>query len=471
MEEMLINEIIGFINKCDKDLTNGIHSISDIKAARIYLNTLKDNNLNSGIYLELIGKLEAIIKRILDCSWETFNFMDKASSLPEYIISLIKEKHLTDPKLIARCAYIELSKYLYYDISYTKSSDLNSKRIIVDTPIDPKTTKMFSYVVCTQWLQLYKYILFHFGIHVKEMKKQSLDHVWGEVELNTGGGNTIIVDATAYLGSSIDLSNAKSMSHTAGFLIVPQEYSGISLQDVYNNPSFKNVLDEIQKYYKQNRELDISLGYISSMLYPVETLLMENELFARKDEIILGDAEASEFMNRVSQFLASLNIPNNMDGYEIFAYYHMFIERLPINIRGNITMKTLYADTFAYKKARLRRMYLQTDSEYLKYLNDLVYSRYYSYLDGRTPNDLFSLVKDGVISNEELSKEILKRELAIAEISKRLIPFYAVNELAVYNPFSEKAHELYQLYEPSVGKSIFRSLEEAQDYKKRARIL
>lgn len=470
MEEMLIREIFDFINQCDKDLTNGIHNIPNIRTARLYLKAIQDKKFKCATFSVLTEKLEVIIKRILDCSWETLNFIGGASSLTEYVIYLIKEKHLTDPKLIARCAYIELSKYLYYDISYTKASDPYVKRIIVDTPVNPKSTKMFSYVVCTQWLQLYKYILSRFEIHVKDMRKPSEDHVWGEIELNNK--ETIIVDATAYLGSSIDLSNAKSLSNTVGFLVVPPKYSGISLQDIYNNPRFKSTLDEIQMYYQQNRELDISLGYISSMLYPVEILLSENELFKRQNEIIGSEKKASEFMNKVSKFLSSLSVPNNMDGYEIFAYYHMFIERLPINIRGNISMKTLYVDNFAYKQARLRRMYLQADEEYLKYLNDLVYSRYYSYLDRRlTPNELFSLVKEGVISNEELSKEILKRELAIAEISKRLIPFYAVNELVVYNPFSDKAQDLYQLYEPSVGKKSFRSLEEEQDYKKRTRIL
>lgn len=69
-------------------------------------------------------------------------------------------------------------------------------------------------------------------------------------------------------------------------------------------------------------------------------------------------------------------IPKNIDGYEIYAYYYMFIKRLPKNVRGNISMKTLYVDTYEYTQTRLRRKYLKTDREYLEYLQELVYSRY-----------------------------------------------------------------------------------------------
>lgn len=469
MDEISINEIIDFTSSCDKELISSNYNIADIKKAKLYLKALKTHNLKNAITSGLIEKLESIIKTYTTYSPDAINIIDGASSLTDYIISLIREKHLTDPKLIARCAYIELSKYLYYDISYTKATDIDIKKIIVNTPIDPKKAKMFSYVVCTHWLQLYEYILAHFGIKVNKMNRPSSDHVWGEVELNNG--EIIIVDATEYIGSSIDLSNAKSISHTAGFLIVPQKYSGIRLRDVYRDRNLKNILDEIKKYYTENRELDISLGYISKNLYPIEELLKEHELFQRSNEIIWDEEEARKYINKASKFLSGLHIPNNMDGYEIFAYYHMFIEKLPINVRGNITMRTIYADTFAYKQSRLRRMYLQPDEDYLSYLNSLVYTRYYNYLYSSESNDVFKLVKSGKMSNEELTEKILKRELEVAEISKRLIPYYAINELIIYNPFSSKLSDLYQLYEPSVGKKTFKSLEEETEYKKLTRIL
>ena len=51
------------------------------------------------------------------------------------------------------------------------------------------------------------------------------------------------------------------------------------------------------------------------------------------------------------------------------------------------------------------------------------------------------------MSNEELTKAVLEQALKVAEINKRLNPYYAVNELIIYNPFSLDGFNLYQLYE------------------------
>lgn len=471
MTEIEVKEIIDFVNKCDKDFLADIYNFDNVKKARFYLKLIKKNNENqkNAIYRALLDKLNIIIKQISSYCSNTLNLINGKNSLSEYIICLIKEKHLTDPKLIARCAYIELSKYVYYDISYTRTTDLDIKRIIVDTPIETKTAKIFSYVVCTQWLQLYKYILFHFGMDVKEIRRPFEDHTWGEVDLNNG--EIIIVDATDYIDSSIDLSNAKSVSPTRGFLILPASYSGIRFQEVYTNKNFKNILNEIKKFYEINRELDISLGYIDSYEYPIEKILKEKTIFSRSDEIIQSQQEANKLIAKVQKFLSGIHIPNNMDGYEIFAYYHMFIKNLPINIRGNISMKTLYVDTFEYKQKRLRRKYLHPDEEYLRYLQELIYNRYYKYLNDNESNEIFSCVRNGLINNEQLSTEILNQELKIAEINKRLNPYYAINELIIYNPFGLESHDLYQLYEPSIGKKVFKSSEEEYKYKKLNKIL
>lgn len=470
MNEIELIEIIEFVGQCDKDLINGIYIFDNVSKARYFLKKLRNSNdKKNAIHRALIDKLTYIVKQMSSYYSNPLNLINGENSITEYIISLIKEKHLTDPKLIARCAYIELSKYLYYDISVTKTTDKDIRRIIANTPIDPKTAKIFSYVVCTQWLQLYSYILSHFGINVKQMRRASEEHTWGEVELNNG--EIIIVDATDYINSSIDLSNAKSVSPTKGFLILPKEYSGIKFQELYNNENFKNVLSDISKYYELNKDLDISLGYIDRKGYLIDQILSENDLFLRSSEIITNPNEAEKYINRVQKFMTSIHIPNNMDGYEIFAYYHMFIKKLPINIRGNISMKTLYVDTFQYKQTRLRRKYLQPDAEYLKYLQELVYDRYYKYLVNNETNEILSLVRDGLINNEQLSNEVLKQELHIADINKRLNPYYAINELIIYNPFGINFHDIYQLYEPAVGKKVFKTDEEEEEYKKLNKIL
>lgn len=462
MTEIEIKEIIDFVNKCDKDFLTGSYNLDYAKQAKLYKKAIKNiGNSKNAIYCALLDKLNIIINQIFSYYSNILNLTNGENNLSDYVISLIKEKHLTDPKLIARCAYIELSKYLYYDISYTKIDDIERKRIIVDTPVDAKAEKIFSYVVCTQWFQLYEYILSNFGIFVKKVRRSSEDHTWGEVDLNNG--EIIIVDATDYINSSIDLSNAKSLSPTRGFLILPATYSGLKFQEVYTNRNLKNILNEIMRFYEINRELDISLGYIDSNGYPIEKVLRENEIFARRDDTICDQQEATKFITKVQKFFSNLDIPNNMDGYEIFAYYHMFIKNLPINIRGNISMKTLYANTFEYKQTKLRRKYLQPDKEYLRYLQELIYKRYYKYLNYNESKEL--------INNEQISNEVLRQELKIAEINKRLNPYYAINELVVYNPFSSEIRDVYQLYEPAIGKKIFKSAEEESKYKKLNKIL
>ena len=86
-------------------------------------------------------------------------------------------------------------------------------------------------------------------------------------------------------------------------------------------------------------------------------------------------------------------------------------------------------------------------------------------------NNFFSSLKDGLISGEELTSEILKQELKIAEINRRLNPYYAINELVIYSPEGNEDEEFYQLYEPAVGKKVFKSWEEEEEYKKLNKVL
>lgn len=469
MGEITIKEIIKFANKWETDYQAGICNYTDIITAKIYQKYLRKNQETSAYNKALMEKLNIIISESTLYHSDIFHLFNSTTSIAEYVICLIKEKHLIDPKLIARCAYIEICKYLYYDISVTKTEDEKTKKIIVGTPINPRTAKIFSYVVCSQWLQLYQYILLNFGIKVKKMNREGENHVWGEVILDND--EIIIVDGTDYIMSSIDLSNAKSLSPTKGFLVLPKKYSGLKFQEVFTKKEYHNLLDEIKKYYEENRELDKTLGYIKDKKYPIETILEESELFNRGTSSINNLKEASKFLTQVQRFFASIDIPNNMDGYEAFAYYHMFIMHLPPNIRGNIAMRTIYVDTFLYKQARLRRKYLKTDEEYLKYLKELVYARYYSYLNESKDTDIFADLKSGKKSAEEVSEEILKQELKIADINKRLNPYYAINELTIYNPFNDSDDDFYQLYEPSIGKKTFKSQEKLLEYKKLTKII
>lgn len=467
--ENLINEILLFIKKCDEEISQNLFLIENSYKAKEYLELLKqakeENNLT---FLDAtIKKLDSIIKQIDSVNYHTFdneNILNLVSlSVTDFIIGLIKDKHLVEPVLIARYAYIELAKVLYYDISYVKQKDINGKRKIYDATVNVKKEKIFSYVVCTQWLQLYTYILKQFGLNVIKKSIPGQDHVWGEIELDDK--QIIVVDATDYINSSIDLSNAKSMSPTVGFAVLPKEYSNIKLYDIFNNKDNKELANKIKDYFKLNRDLDITLKYITEKGYPVEKIIQENELFHYSKEIIKSPSDISRFLNCAKNFFKKLKIPNNMDGYEIFAYYNMFIKKLPLNIIANISAETLYVDSFSYKIKKLRKQFLHVPNEYLKYLDGLIYSRYYKYLSEEENNAFLEQIKKGILNGEQVRDLIAKKELIIAEINRKISLYYAINKLHFYEPMTAETIGI-QLYEPMMGVKNFTNQEEYNEFKK-----
>lgn len=128
-------------------------------------------------------------------------------------------------------------------------------------------------------------------------------------------------------------------------------------------------------------------------------------------------------------------------------------------------MKTLFVDSFDYKQKILKKKYLNAPEEYLKYLEDLVYSRYYGYFKDKTDEKIFELIKDRKMSLDEISDIALKEELKIAEINRRLNPYYAINSLAIYNPYGDE-EPVTLLYEPASGKKTYKSLNELQEFKR-----
>ena len=377
MNEKIINEILIFTQKCDEDSLCLEEKKLKAREYLLLLVKIKTEN-NSTIVNAIIDKLNFIIKQIDAANYHTFDtecILNLASlSVTDYIINLIKNKRILDSLLIARYAYIELSKVLYYDISYVKQSDMDAKRKICNTPVSVEKERIFSSVVCTQWLELYTYILKQFGINVIKRNIKGQNHVWGEIRLDDD--YIIVIDATEYINSSIDLSNAKSMSPTVGFVVLPKEYSNMKLYDIFNDKNKKEVAQKVKEYYKLNREIDMTLKYITSKGYPVERIIRENDLFQYPSLVIQNTKEIDKFCYDALSFFKKLRIPNNMDGYELFAYYQMFIKPLPKNIKANISQKTIYVDSYSYKQRKLRKKFLSTPKEYLKYLDAIVYSKY-----------------------------------------------------------------------------------------------
>lgn len=470
MAQELFDEIMPFINACDNEIAHGIYSAEKANIARKYhskLSALRKKATVGDIIIEaLVKKLELIAKQI-----DAYTYRQNSKeavlnlvplSVTDYITNLIREKRLTDPLLIARFAYIELSKVLYYNVSYVKQTDPEAKRIICDAKIDVKKEKIFSYIVCTQFYELYSYILAQFGINVVRKNIPGQDHVWGEIELNNQ--SVIITDATDYINNSIDLSNAKSNSPTVGFAVLPKKYSGIRLYDVFNGLYDQDTKEEVKNCYEFNRELDTTLGYIGKNGYKVEQIIRENDLFSYQNKHLTGATEVKDFTNLTLEFFKTLKVPNNMDGYEVFAYYQRFLNNLPNVIGANISHKTLYVDSFSYKQNTMKKT-LHAPSDYLDYLQDLVCNRYYRYLTEEENNAILEQIKNGSTDSKTISSRILEYELKLAELNRKLNLFYAINKLQFYVPMSGDFLQL-QLYEPMMGKKTFKTEEEFDSFRK-----
>ncbi len=470
MGEQLISDVLMFIKKCDADFFDNKFLLENVKIAKNYLVLLEElqKNHDSDIVRASIKKLEFIIKQINAMNYHVCSdeaILNLVSlSVTDYIISLVMDKHLTDPLLIARFVYIELSKVLYYDVSYFRQTDPVKKGLIRNTQVDPKKEKIFSYVVCTQWLQLYTYILNFFGVSVKEQNIPGQDHVWGQIELSDN--HIIIVDATDYIVSSIDLSNAKSMSPTKGFIVLPKEYSGIRLSDVFSDARNRELANTFNNYYEFNRELDMTLGYITKKGYKVEGIIRENDIFNYPSSIVENEEDIRRLSELATSFFRNLKIPNNMDGYEIYAYYSHFLKSLPRNISANIGMQTIYVDSYSYKQDRISKKFLRAPLEYLKYLESLVYSMYYKYLSDEEKNIIFEQIKSGMLNGRQVSELIAKYEMKISEINRRLSLYYAINKLQFYDPITCDTLGI-QLYEPMMGKKNFESNEEYFEFKRK----
>ena len=472
--ELELKEMLNFIHSCDVSSNYEKDLLNQTSTAKNYLERLKviDKNGYEKIIKDVENKLKLIISRNSENKAKNskvpINLV--TDSLTDYIINKVKAKRLTDPKLIARYVYIELARNLYYDISYTKVSD-EQKQIIVNTPIDVKNAKLFSYVVCSQWSQLYSYILNYFGIENKIMQIPGQDHRWCEINLHNG--EIIIADATDYIRNSIDFSNAKAISETTGFYILPQEYSGLKLGNVFSYYQKDDTAKKIIERKRDNEDLDISLGYIDAVEgYLVNRLLNSSELFNQKKRRFDDSKELFKFLESARRYLHKLDVPNNMDGYEIFAYYHKFIDQLPPQVSGNISIKTIYADLFSYKQNILKRKYFKAPSDYIKYLEELVYDRYYEYLNKNEKIAILEQIKKGLISSEKISSLVLAEEIKIAELNRRLNPYYAINEVAFYRGIIDDTKEdYYEYYEPNIGKQLIKSTTEAMVFRKNNRIL
>lgn len=95
----------------------------------------------------------------------------------------------------------------------------------------------------------------------------------------------------------------------------------------------------------------------------------------------------------------------------------------------------------------------------------------YSYNVNSNRNNILEQIKQGLINSEEISNLILQEEIKVAELNRRLNPYYAINELIYYRSIIDPdIEDYYEYYEPGIGKRLIKSTEDAFNFKKSNKI-
>ena len=67
---------------------------------------------------------------------------------------------------------------------------------------------------------------------------------------------------------------------------------------------------------------------------------------------------------------------------------------------------------------------------------------------------------------------MLAEEIKVAELNRRLNPYYAINEVIFYRGIIDDTKEdYYEYYEPNIGKQLIKSTKEAIAFKKSNKII
>lgn len=474
MNQKELYEMIEFVLSNDYENWNEAKITKNLKQIQKYMASLdqQDTSTREIVIMRLIRQKLSDLRRNLE-TVQSFLY-DKTivkDNVCECIVQLIQNRNLKTRLEIARTAYRELGKYLHYDISYTQVETEQEKRKIVEKPIDCENTTMFTYVVCSQWSKLYSHILKQFDIDTRINHLGF--HQWVEMDLDDK--NIIIADATEYLGGHIDFSTCKSNSATTGFLILPKEMSGVNLRKFIDFPTSNSDAELKKEWLDKNKtilfNLDINLHYANKDGYSTDIILNNMDLFNDHRSQIPFE-EASNYLNQTIEFFKELRTPNNMDGYEIYSYYREFFKRLPQNIVGAISMKSLFVKTSEYRPHPINFNYLHATGEYLEYLSHKIEMEYSKYLKGDSivKSSIYENIKNGIINESELVNAKVDDEMNQAIIQFMNLKYYAVNQLSFYDNFGENYKEKFQLYDPLTGKISFVDNQSLEEYKRKVHI-
>ena len=280
------------------------------------------------------------------------NMISNEFSLKDSLKNSVSE--IDDPILKARKLYMELNKKLHYSMDYIKgSSDLKNKILNNYTSFDNLNSS--NKVVCKGWSELYAEILEACGFSENSVKVvNSGKHRWVEIDLQDG--NIILADATEAINGSIDLAASKAGFGTSGFMLIDNRsglYNGLRPSDLANNA--KNI-DFINYNNQVMLDIDKQLGYAGENGYYIDELTKAKKLFGNniKNKIQETKLVQKLFGNNIKnktqetklvQKLLDMEIPENMDGYEAFAYYRKLSKNLLGDNYRDINLNTLYNKT------------------------------------------------------------------------------------------------------------------------------
>lgn len=249
-------------------------------------------------------------------------------NLKKDILSSINSDY--DETQTIRKIYIELNKKTNYNVDFVLG-DKNTQNAILNkvTTFDNVTN---GNVVCKGWSELYAEALVEAGIdpsRVRVVKAQNAKHWWVEVDM---GENIIRADATdAFLGST-DLANCKCGDSTNGFLILNKRDSGVRINNniLKENP---NLLKNSNDYF---RGVDESINYVDGDNgYFTENVNKLRNAFSNGDSPYGDIIKQSDILNKNVTSYMNMDIPENMNGYDAYAYYRKFSNTLFGNGNSN----------------------------------------------------------------------------------------------------------------------------------------
>lgn len=478
MEKITQNEIeqmVSFISNINQKESNREVVASNLAKIQNYIDLIdaQDQATKEILVIETARKKLVILRRQLQANYSFSRADDNIiinDNICECVINLIEKGGLNTTLLIARVAYRELAKYLYYNASYICASTDEERTKIVTDPIDCASTKIFTYLVCSQWAELYTYILGNLGVNAT-IKTLGF-HRWVEIELDDK--YIIKADAADYINKRIDFATCKYGSATVGFYIFPKAYAGKSYAQLFTGYSSEEETKQLREIINSNNDLlldiDKTLEYATNSGYATDLIVANNEIF-NDERTIIPPNEVRSYMEKTINFFQNINIPPNVNGYELYSYYYEFKRHLPRNIFESISLNSIYVSTSEYCPPTIRPTYLQVPPEYSDYLFEKFKDDYQRYLAAKGHNKVvYENIRKGILSEKDLRDAKLLSD--INKVIVRLVDlrYYVINQLTVNDFLGAGFADYYQLFEPFTGKIEFNNDQDLDEYKKKKKI-